>query len=300
MRTASAALKTLLANGTQFLLADCLTIVPTSGATIRLTNADHDITVASRYPTVSAPANQTFLSGGMGKGPTFSRGQTKLVSGVEVDRTQVHLFTDPLTQTYGGVPYPAAARAGAFDEATIVIEKIVTASWTNLSAGTFVVFWGRTGRVTPKRNVVTLEVLSYLDLLTQQPLPKNLYQPGCLHTLYDAGCTLNPATFVVAGAATGGSTASVINSALGNPDAYFEQGVLTFTSGVLNGQTRTVKSYVGGVFSFALPFSAAPAAADTFNAYPGCSKTQATCSNKFGNLAHFRGFPYIPDPMSGL
>jgi len=37
-----------------------------------------------------------------------------------------------------------------------------------------------------------------------------------------------------------------------------------------------------------------PQAGDVFKVYPGCNKRQDTCKNKFNNIVHFRGFPYIP------
>jgi uncharacterized phage protein (TIGR02218 family) len=49
-------------------------------------------------------------------------------------------------------------------------------------------------------------------------------------------------------------------------------------------------------FSVGSSTQTAPANGDTFNIYPGCDKKQATCSTKFANLTHFRGFPYIPRP----
>lgn len=303
MRTASGALITLLNAQRQFYFADCLTIIPASGAIIRLTSADQNITVASRYPTLTSPATQTFLRGGDGIGPTFKRGGSKLIIGTEVDRTSVKLFANPLTDSYGGAPWPAAAASGAFDEATVVIEKVIAASPTDLSAGTIVLFWGRVGQVTPTRHGIDFEVVSLLDLLAQQQLPKNLYQPGCLHTLYDSGCTLSKAAYAQPGVVAASPTptpqafAFVADAHTAN---FFAQGMVTFTSGALTGLTRTVKAYAPLVLSTLLPFPSAPAAGDTFNAYPGCDKTQATCTGKFANLAHFEGFPYIPAPVNAL
>jgi hypothetical protein len=43
-----------------------------------------------------------------------------------------------------------------------------------------------------------------------------------------------------------------------------------------------------------------PAPGDTFIAYPGCDKTQSTCSGKFSNLVNFGGSPYIPVPETSF
>jgi uncharacterized phage protein (TIGR02218 family) len=49
-------------------------------------------------------------------------------------------------------------------------------------------------------------------------------------------------------------------------------------------------------FTLLNPLPLVPSAGDAFTAYPGCDKTQATCTTKFANLGAFRGFPFIPQP----
>lgn len=302
MRVASAGLINILNLQTEYLLADLLTIVPKSGSVVRLTSSDHDITVASRYPNPTSPATQTFPCSGPPSAPTlptFKRGATKLVVGVEVDTIDIELYATPPV-LYAGAPWPSAARVGAFDEADIVIEKLVCTDWADTSAGTLIIFWGRVAEVRPRRNGVTLTVNSYLDLLTLQPLPRNAYQPGCLHTLFDTGCAISKGAFAVSGTVAASPAPSVNGFAtnLTNPNGYFDLGTISFTSGVLSGQSRTIKGYLNAAGALVLltPLTAAPAAGDTFTAYPGCDKSQATCTSKFSNLAHFRGFPYVPQP----
>ena len=43
------------------------------------------------------------------------------------------------------------------------------------------------------------------------------------------------------------------------------------------------------------------AVGDTIYLYPGCDRTLATCTAKFGNSANFGGFPFIPtkNPFGG-
>jgi hypothetical protein len=43
-----------------------------------------------------------------------------------------------------------------------------------------------------------------------------------------------------------------------------------------------------------------PNTGDTFTAYPGCDKTQNTCTSKFNNLVNFGGFPYVPVPEAAI
>lgn len=282
MRSASGALITLLNSSREILVADLLTITQQNGTVTRLTSADFDI----------VSGGNTFSS----KGPKFVRGRTKLLVGVQVDSLDVTLMPDPAKDLLGGLPWPAAAIAGALDEARVKLEKAFMASWGNLSAGTLIQFSGRVGEVTPSRDEIQLQVKSDLELLEQQ-MPRNVYQPGCVHTLYDTGCTLARAAFQISGTVLAGSTASSILATLAQASGYFELGTITFTSGVLSGLTKTVKTFTAGSPATIVPmlaFTKAPAAGDTFTIVPGCDKQQSTCTNKFANLAHFRGYPYVP------
>lgn len=302
MRNASNALKTFLNTATEFYVADLLTIIPVSGATIYLTSASINVTAVSQVDS----ASHVFLAGGGASGlPTFTRDRVKLIVGLQVDSMGLSLASIA-GQTLGGLPWPQQAVNGYFDGARVVLERCYMPTFGDTSKGTLIEFWGIVGAVVPSRTAIKITVNSDLILL-DLPLPKNLYGPGCLHNLYDAGCTLVRATFTVTGTASTGSTASAIKTSRTEADGYFELGAITFTSGANNGLTRTVKTFAhtNGLFSLAKAFPAAPANGDTFSAYPGCDKKGAdasgnvnngTCKVKFNNLAHFRGAPYIPAP----
>ena len=76
-------------------------------------------------------------------------------------------------------------------------------------------------------------------------------------------------------------------------------GYVTFTSGPNDGITAAVKNVNAGaslVLAFPLPELSNPT--DTFTIYQGCDHTGATCAGTFGNIANFRGFPFVPPPQS--
>ena len=127
-------------------------------------------------------------------------------------------------------------------------------------------------------------------------MPRNLYQPTCVRALYDSGCGLQRSAWGTAGAVAAGSSATRIVWAAADPK--FVQGTLAFTSGVLAGQTVGVKAISTGALALAYPLAAVPAVGDSFTAYPGCDRTQATCAAKFANTANFRGFPFVPPPAA--
>lgn len=296
MHNASVALTNLLNTADQLFIADLLTITPASGSAVYLTSASTDITCVSQVDN----ASHLFKAGGVDAGgtvrPSFAAGETKVVIGTQVDNLDLSLFSNVLA-TVGGLPWTQQARLGFFDGARICLERAFTATWGDWSAGTVIRFWGRVGKVQPSRNTIGLTVASDLVLL-QLSLPRNTYQPGCLHNLFDSGCTLIRASFAVTGAITIGSTVSSFNTNLTQADGFFGLGTITFTSGANAGLVRTVKTFThtGGVVVPTATVPVAPIAGDTFSIVPGCDKTQATCTSKFANLAHFRGFPYVPPP----
>jgi len=146
------------------------------------------------------------------------------------------------------------------------------------------------GRTSAKVTVASDLVLLDMDM------PRNLYAPTCLHTLYDSGCGLARGTYATSGAAGAGSTTSRIN--FSGALALHAQGSIVFTSGANANLRATVKSAAAGVsLTLIYPLPTAPAAGDAFTVYAGCDHTSATCQTRFNNLANFRGFPYVPPPQ---
>jgi len=278
MKTASAPLIALLGSDAQILMADLLTITLKDGSVSYLTSSDVNITYGG----------YTYLSNSI----QFQRSKIKSVVGVKVDSLDLSLYGDSTT-LIGGQSLKVAAVLGAFDGATIQLDRAFMQVWGQV-VGTLLLFSGNAGQIDIGRTEVKINVTSTLELLNIQ-MPRNVWQPGCINTLYDTGCGL--ARTAVAGATSAGSTALVINSTLTNPDKYFNLGYITYTSGVNAGLSRTIKSYTlaSGQITLMNEFPTAPATSDAFNAFHGCDKQQATCSG-YGNLARYRGFPYIPAP----
>jgi uncharacterized phage protein (TIGR02218 family) len=131
-------------------------------------------------------------------------------------------------------------------------------------------------------------------------MPRNLYQPGCIHSLYDAGCTLSKAAFTDAGTALTGATLKSVPFTSAKSAGYYDLGTLLWLTGANAGALVTVQHWDGSAAQLQVNLKAVPAAGDTFSIAPGCDKTQATCTTKFVNLTHFRGFPFVPTPESTI
>lgn len=291
MKTSTLALRNLLATG-QFVMADLYTITLIDATVYRFTSAEIDLTFGGF--TFSA------------SGPKFSRGNTRTVIGVEVDTLSVDILANAST-LLGSKPILKAIHDGILDGARIVLERAFLPNWQSAVTGTVMMFGGRMSGVTSMgRTMASIEVKSDLELLNIM-MPRNTYLPGCSYTLFDASCTLSKASKAVNGTCTTGCTTLLVDTATtGTLDSttwyyqYFNQGTITFLTGANAGITRTIKAQQNPwAVTVAYPLPFAPAAGDTFKIYPGCDKRQGTCSSKFNNLAHFRGYPYIPVPETG-
>ena len=279
MKTASAGLIALL-NSNQFLYADIFNITLNSGAVLFYTNGDGDLIV----------------SGNTYSGTTvkIERDTVKATVGIQVANMGVKLFPAS-SDTIGGIPFPQFACNGGFDGAYLLVQRMYMASYGDTSAGALHVFSGRVSEVTPSRTEIHLNVTSDTELLNVS-MPRNIITAGCMHTLFDAGCTKIKTNYASTASCASGSTSTQLNCGLSQATDYFSLGTILFTSGANTGATRTVKDYTPGTFVLSRALDYTPTVGDSFTAYAGCDKTQATCTSKFSNAANFKGFPFVPVP----
>lgn len=283
MKAASPATIALLA-GNQFMMAEFYTITLLNGTVLRYTDADGDMVYGGNtYASTS---------------PKIVRDKTKSVVGIEVDTMAVTLYAG-INDLIQSVPFPQFVNNGGFDGARVQVDRCFMATYGDTSAGVVNIFTGSVSDVKPSRTEIQLSVSSDLQLLNI-PMPRNVYAPACSHNLYDAACGAVKASFGAASSCASGTTSLVLNCALAQAATYFDTGTITFSGGQNAGATRTVKSYTPGVINLSLPLPFTPAVGDTFTAYAGCDKSQATCSAKFNRLVGFRGFPFIPVPEASM
>lgn len=292
----SAGSNTLAAlSASQFYKAELYDIALASGATLRLTDYDVPLTVGAN----------TYLSNAI-----IERGS--LTQRVGLDPDTLDLKVSPqgdaiAAPTVNGLPFLQAVKLGFLDSARVTMYKVFMQKTTNTdgslptnTSGEAVTwFKGRVSDASAGRQTASIVVQSDLALLNVS-MPRNIVQPGCVHSLFDAGCTLNKAANTSSStvSATGPNTAVSFTTALTQATDFFALGVITFTGGANAGISRTIKSYssTSGLITLFGPLPNIPATSDAFTIVPGCDKQQGTCSSKFSNLAHFRGYPYVPVP----
>lgn len=297
MKTASVALIALLDSQT-FMMADLLTITLKSGTVLRYCSWDTNLTVSSVLYSAT--------------GLKFKRGRVRNTIGVEVDSMDLTLYAGP-TDLIGSETYFTQLRNGALDGARIKIDKTFMPTAGVTTAGSISVFSGRISSSKFGRTEVNISVVSDLILLNVQ-MPRNVYQPPCLFTLYDddmlsqgqpaIGCRALKSSFVAFGAiSVGVSTTTTLSAAMSAvfDTGWFDLGYIIFTTGVNAGQKRTVKTFnTDGTIVLTNPLLSVPNLLDIFEAYPGCDHSRTTCETKFNNIANFRGFPYVPTPETAV
>jgi uncharacterized phage protein (TIGR02218 family) len=214
---------------------------------------------------------------------------------LSVDNQDVTGFLDSTVITVADI------RAGLWNDAEI---EIAIVNWADLTQGCLKLRKGNTGQITLKNGVFTSEVRGLAQKLTNQIV--YTYGPLCRAELGSGlnGIDLNSTWLCKVDLAALRETGSVSSSAdalhitpvagLTGTSGYFNDGVLAFTSGVMDGFKMEVKSWNGTVITLYLPMPLQPGNGDTFTIEPGCNKTIADCQDKFNNIVNFRGEPFIP------
>ena len=280
MKSAQAALISLFASGVPFAMADLYTFSLINGTVLRYAMWDADVTYQGNLYNCS--------------GPGFKRSKVRCVTGIEVDTLDLTIYPTR-THLVNGQPFLAAARAGAFDGASLRVDRVFMTAPPAIVGGV-IHFTGSVSPMVVGRTEAKVTISSPLQKLNIQ-MPRNLFQPGCLHTLYDSGCGVSRAAMAVPAVVQGANMSILMTGSLtAYPAGYFDAGYVLFTSGALAGTTRTVKTVSGSSVMLLNPLPTAPVVGDFFNIYPGCDKSQGTCTGKFNNVINFRGIPYIPVP----
>jgi hypothetical protein len=303
--TSSGALQTLLATR-QFVYGDLYTLSLTDGTTVlRFATCDMDVVIQGN----------TWGH----KGPFFDKASSKTHArwavGTGTDTWNVDVIprqVDPVTlslnpDTINGTPWLQAIKNGVLDNAVMQVDRFYAASWPIYGqpvqvTGAITLFKGLVGDVAWGRDLISIQGLSYMTLLSLQ-MPRNTYQVTCRHNLFDIGCTLSAASYAVNGIIASVVAPNQFTSTAAAPpgSGTYALGNIKFTSGANAGQSRTIRSWDSstGTFTLVSPFPNPIAVGDAFTAYSGCDKQFSTCS-LFNNTANYGGQPYIPDATTAI
>lgn len=199
----------------RLIVADLYTFELVTGTVLRYAQLDVDVSYGGNLYSASAPI--------------ISRSRVRSTVGISVDA--MDLTINPRSgDTIAGVPWVAAARAGALDGARITVQRAYVWNPYVPPIGVLTIFAGRASVLTGGRSEVRLQVKSDLELLNMK-LPRNLVQPGCLHTLFDVGCTLSKETYRTETRVTSATPSQITTAATGQSSGYFDLGTVTITAG---------------------------------------------------------------------
>jgi len=123
-------------------------------------------------------------------------------------------------------------------------------------------------------------------------IPYYRYQSGCNHMLYDADtCKINKNSYKASATLSDVSAdgLTLTSSTFGlQTDDYYAFGYME-----IGNYKRMVVAHTENVVTLRYPIPNL-AISDTVDIYAGCSRNIQICHDKFNNVSHFLGTPYIP------
>ena len=181
--------------------------------------------------------------------------------------------------------------AGLWDYAEIENFQV---NYKDLTQGALQLRKGWLGEINAQKSSFTAELRGLMQKL-QQGLGR-VISPACDAVLGDARCGLNLTLFTFARTVDSVISRRQFNcAALIQANAYFDYGLVTWTSGLNIGLSMEVKTYTVGNVLLQMPMPFEIAAGDAFNIVAGCAKRRfEDCRDKFSNVLNFRGFPDVP------
>jgi uncharacterized phage protein (TIGR02218 family) len=297
MKSISTALQAHLAQG-QTTLAYLWKVKRVDGTILGFTN--HDLNIGPY--TDSDGDTVTYLAS---TGFTGSAVANK--SDLSVDNAEVTGFLESESLE------EADLRGGLYDSATIELRIV---NWADLTMSDLLARSGTLGIVKMKNGLFTAELRGLTDYLRINL--GGTYGPVCRATFgsglngIDMGshylCKVDVIAYRQSGSVSSVTNAVQIVPASGllmvgsetpsaaAPADWFNYGLITFTSGVLENQQYEIKTWDGTTLTLYLPLEQAPSSGDTFTIEPGCNHLASNCQGKFGNIANRRAEDFIPGP----
>ncbi len=276
MRYAGVGLKSFLASRQPFFQADLFTITLSTGAIYRWTTMDQPIS-AGPWTWVAV-------------GPIIERTGWQVKNTMSIPSMTMKLYSTGAD--FGGLNIKQAIHNGLLDRATVLLQRAIMPTYGDTSLGLVDIYRGNVSTVT--LNAIGAEItVKGANVALQANMPRNLYQLGCIHTLYDVGCTLLRTAYQETHTVSGGDRVTIAFSDAAIDPTKFYNGTILFTSGAASGTKRTLYSAISTQVACSYPLLQTPQPGDTFVLTQGCSRTTDRCAS-FGNSQNFRGFPFIP------
>jgi uncharacterized phage protein (TIGR02218 family) len=220
-------------------------------------------------------------------------------SGLTASATQTTSDLQPATldvTAFMDVSSEAEMEAGVWDEARVtvfetrwdVLPTAVDAAQVNL------LLHGKLGQIERQSGVFTAGLHGLLEQLDTQL--GRVFSATCPWRFGDSRCQVDLAPYTRTGAVTSVGTdprTTFDDGGQGEADGFFNEGVMTMTSGANDGESMDVRQWEGHTFRLHRPLPYPVAVGDTYSAVKGDDKRFPTCQS-FGNEDRFGGFYFVP------
>lgn len=238
---------------------------------------------ASWYYTNSDAAvefgGQTYLPA------TLSRGSLEYNSTLDVSTMKVQ---------FAGIAEPVAhyIAQNPIDIVWVEIKRLFR-GMEEPAAG--VIFIGQIKTVPLKGLTAEAECTGFEHYL-KMPVPIFRYQLTCNHKVFDARCALLKIDYKVSAVISLSANGIVLTAEEFDAyDAgYFAAGFVEYGS-----ESRMIAAHSGNSVTLAYRMLHLENG-ETVDVYPGCNGRIETCRDKYDNIIHFLGFPFIPDENPAL
>jgi uncharacterized phage protein (TIGR02218 family) len=197
--------------------------------------------------------------------------------------------------------------AGVWDDAEVIVFEY---NWSvppaALDTEVIILRAGHLGELSRTNGVLTAEIRGLTQRLSTRigrtytqtcPWRHGRWNPATQTYQSSAECTIDAEAFTRSGLVSGLGDTPVLectDTTNGEPEGFFNEGLLTFTGGPNANVTREIRRWTNQTFTLYRPFPFAMAVGDPYRALAGDDKTATTCRDRFQNLLNFGGFPFIP------
>jgi len=283
MRDATPELKAVLYSKIPVFIAELFTYWLKDGSIFRWTSFDQSIPYGGH----------TWLA----QGPQLSRTSLGIRNTMEVPELEITLGALD-TDFAGGQAVKAALHAGRFTGARFELDRLVMPTPGDTALQPVLMFNGRQSTADLTALGAKIKVKGD-NVLMNQNVPRNVYQPKCIHSFCNPGCALTAADFTTTNTVGASPSRNLIpwGSLPANP-AVYNFGTVTFTSGPAAGESRGISFASNAGMVIARGLDTLPEAGDAISVFQGCSRlfddgSGQSCTD-YSNTQHWRGFRFIP------
>jgi uncharacterized phage protein (TIGR02218 family) len=270
-------------------LANHYALPATTVATaMKVTRPDGEI-----YGFTSADTDETISAVLYRANPGLDLTSLRLTAGFAVDNLELTTLHDETVFTQVDL------LSGRWNSSAFLLFEY---NWASPSDGVNPLIAGTFGEYFIRRDTLVIE-LRGLQQYLQQPVG-NVSTKLCRAHFADFPAPAGPSTLCrldVADHTFSGSVTSVTSnqvftdSTKAQASTFFNEGVLTWTSGLNIGLRTRVKTFASSVFTLVLPMLQEVQVGDEFSVVTGCLKRlDEDCKTKFNNVLNFQGEPHRP------